>query len=148
MRITEAAAELGMSPRMLRYRERLGLVPNGRASDVGESTAREHRTSRQRPGRRRSTPTAHRRYTAADIATIRFALRLETEYDISPSALAFALRVLAEPDVAARVRELGERLGRIPTPAERAAELERERALRWLGRSGMLPPPRPTRRYR
>ena len=135
MRITEVAAALDMSPRMLRYREQLGLVPPGR-------------TSARRSRRRSAAPAAaaHRRYTEEDAATIALAVRLEERYDISPVALAFALRVLAEPAVGAAVRELGERLGRVPTPAERASEIDRDRAMRWLGRSGVLPPPRPPRR--
>jgi MerR family copper efflux transcriptional regulator len=64
---------------------------------------------------------------------------------VSPVALAFALRAFAEPAVGAAVRDLGERLGRLPSPAARASEIDKERALRWLGRSGVLPPP-PRRR--
>ncbi len=131
MRITEAAAALDMSPRMLRYRERLGLVPRGRTAE---------RTPHVRP-----RAAAHRRYTDDDLATIRLSIELEEKYDITPIALAFALRALAEPAVGAAVRELGERLGRVPTAAARASEIDRERALRWLGRSGVLPPPRPMR---
>jgi MerR family copper efflux transcriptional regulator len=115
MRITEAARALGSSPRMLRYRESLGLLPRSAKS--------------------------HRRYDAADLALARSVLELEHRYDVSPAELAFAIRVLAEPDVAAAVRDLGVRVGRITTPPSQA-ELDRERALRWLGRSGMLPPPR------
>ncbi len=133
MRITEAAAALDMSPRMLRYREQLGLVPPGRTPD-------------RRARRRTPSGTAHRRYSADDLATIELAVRLEERFDVSPAALAFALRALGELEVGGAVRELGQRLGRIPTPAERAVEIDRERALRWLGRSGVLPPPGPPRR--
>jgi|SRR5690606_37176476 len=114
MRITEAAQTVGISPRMLRYREALGLLP-----------AASGRGSR------------HRRYTAKDLEAVRLALELENRYQISPSELAFGLRVLADPSAAAAVRELGERIGRL-TPPLTAAERERERALRWLGRSGVL----------
>jgi MerR family transcriptional regulator, copper efflux regulator len=132
MRITDAAKALGMSPRMLRYREQLGLVPPGRAPE--------------RNTRRDGSPTVrHRQYAEEDLATIRFAVHLEEVYDVSPLALAFALQAMADPAIGAAVRELGERLGRVPTPAERAADIDRERALRWLGRSGMLPPPRQIR---
>ena len=134
MRITEAAKALDMSPRMLRYREQLGLVPPGRTPD--------RRVRRRVDG---AGSPAHRRYTRDDLATIELAARMEELYDITPVALAFALRALAEPAVGASVRELGERLGRVPTPAARAGEIDRERALRWLGRSGVLPPPLPPR---
>ena len=39
MRITEAAARLGMSPRMLRYREDLGLLPPLRDRPTGRGHA-------------------------------------------------------------------------------------------------------------
>ncbi|REF37527.1 MerR family transcriptional regulator [Thermasporomyces composti] len=126
MRIAEAARALGMSPRMLRYRERLGLVPRVRG----------------REGRAANT---HRQYTPEDLRAIELARELEDRFDVSPAALAFALRAMTEPDVATAVRRLGEALGRLP--ATRVDETERERALRWLGRSGVLPPPRPVRRY-
>jgi MerR family transcriptional regulator, copper efflux regulator len=115
MRITEAARVLGTSPRMLRYRESLGLLPR--------------------------SPRGQRRYDERDLALARSVLELERRYDVSPAELAFALRTVAEPEVGAAVRELGVRVGRISTPPT-PAEIDRERALRWLGRSGMLPPPR------
>ena len=62
------------------------------------------------------------------------ALSLERRYDISPASLAFGLRVLAEPQVRAAVADLGRRLGRVPAPATRAVDFEKERALRLLGR--------------
>lgn len=121
MRIGEAARRLGTSARMLRYRESLGLLPPARAP-------------RERAG--------HRRFEPADVDAVRMGLALEQRYDIPPAALSFALRVLTEADVAADVRAVARGLGRLADPGERAVELERERALRWLGRSGMLPPPR------
>lgn len=108
MRITEAAQRLGTSPRMLRYRETLGLLPA-----VGRS-----------PG--------HRQFRDQDVAAVALALELERRLDISPAALAFGLRVLAEPAVRARVAELGRRIGRVPPPGS-ALEFEKERALRLLG---------------
>ena len=55
-------------------------------------------------------------------------------YDISPGELAFGMRVLAEPDGRAAVRELGERIGRLSAPPGRALDFEKERALRLLSR--------------
>ena len=121
MRITEAADRLGTTPRALRYRERLRLTD---------------------PRRSAGSSPSHRRYDEDDLHTVRLGLALEERYAVSPATLAFALRVVSEPEVAADVRRLAERTGRVATPAARAAELERERALRWLGRSGVLPPPR------
>ena len=124
MRITEAAQRLGTSPRMLRYRDMLGLLPPVRAA-----------TSRGRSG----LPRAHRRFGDDDLAAVAHALRIERRYDISPAALAFGLRVLTEPGVRAEVAELGRRVGRIGPPPARALEFEKERALRLL----RLPPGRP-----
>jgi MerR family transcriptional regulator, copper efflux regulator len=118
MRITAAARQLGTTPRMLRYREALGLLPQSRPARAGQ-----------------------RRYDDRDLAAVRLAFELERRYDVTPAALAFALKVLAEPSVAADLRNLGYRTGRLTTPPS-PAEIDRERALRWLGRSGVLPPPR------
>jgi MerR family copper efflux transcriptional regulator len=117
MRITEAAKLLGTTARMLRYRETLGLLP-----------------------RTRTSRTAQRQYDERDLAAVKLALELEHRYDVTPAALAFALKALAEPSVAADLRNLGYRTGRLTTPPS-PAEIDRERALRWLGRSGVLPPP-------
>src|SRR5690349_21654846 len=112
MRITEAAQRLGTSPRMLRYRDMLGLLP---------------------PVRR---PRGYRRFADDDLAAVAHALRIEQRYDISPVALAFGLKVLTEPGVRAEVAELGRRIGRIPPPPARALDFEQQRALRLL----RLPP--------
>jgi MerR family transcriptional regulator, copper efflux regulator len=112
MRITEAAQRLGTSPRMLRYREALGLLPPmGRGAGRG-------------PG--------HRQFRDQDVAAVALALDLERRLDISPAALDFGLRVLAEPGVRAQVAELGRRIGRVPPPPGSALEFEKERALRLL----------------
>ncbi|MFG1942040.1 MerR family transcriptional regulator [Nonomuraea sp. NPDC048826] len=107
MRITEAAKRLGMSPRMLRYRESLGLLP---------------------PVRERG---AHRRFGPEELAAVAQAVELEKRFDVSPAELAFALRALSDPGVAAAVRELGVRIGRIQIP-RRALDFEKEKALRLL----------------
>jgi MerR family copper efflux transcriptional regulator len=137
MRISEAARKLGMSPRMLRYREDLGLLPRVRGAGHG-------------PGR----GPRHRQFGDADLRAVHAALQLERRYQISPAALAFGLRVLAEPGVRASVADLSRRLGRLPEQPSRALDFEQERALRLLGRApsgattssvrGVDPPAPPT----
>jgi hypothetical protein len=118
MRITEASQRLGISPRMLRYRESLGLLPVVR-----------HRRS--------NVAARHRQFGAAEMDAVALGLAIEQRYDISPAALAFGLRVLADPSARAEVAEFGRRIGRIrPLPAM-AMDFEKERALRLLGN----PPP-------
>ncbi len=108
MRITEAARRLGTSPRMLRYRESLGLLPP------------------VQPGHR-----GHRQFTERDMDAVAAALSIERRFDISPAALAFGLRVLAEPAVRAAVADLGVSTGRLGRA--RALVFEQERAQRLLG---------------
>jgi MerR family copper efflux transcriptional regulator len=124
---------------MLRYRESLGLLPAVRHG------------ARRRPGRRPSgratagglnrTAAAdrnpqpvggHRQYTDADLAAVALGLSIERRYDVSPVALAFAIRVLADQRVRAEVAELGRRIGKIQPPPARALDFEQERALRLL----------------
>ena len=120
MRITEAAQRLGTSPRMLRYRDLLGLLPAVRATAPAT-------------GRAPSGPArGHRRCGDDEVAAVSHALRIEQRYDISPAALAFGLKVLTEPGVRADVAELGRRLGRIAPPPARALDFEQERARRLL----------------
>ncbi len=120
MRITEAAGRLGTSPRMLRYRDMLGLLPPVRSPPQALAPAAAPPAPR------------HRQFGDDDLAAVALALQIEQRYDISPAALAFGLRVLAEPGVRAEVAELGRRVGWIrPLPA-RALEFEKERALRLL----------------
>jgi hypothetical protein len=126
MRITEAAQRLGTSPRMLRYRDMLGLLPPVRVAAPARGRA---------PG---GPPRAHRRFADDDLAAVAHALRIEQRYDISPAALAFGLKVLTDPGVRVEVAELGRRIGRIAPPPARALEFEQERALRLL----RLPPGR------
>jgi MerR family copper efflux transcriptional regulator len=113
MRITEAARRLGTSPRMLRYRDLLGLLPPVRAGV-----------------RRRGA--GHRQFDENDLAAVAMGLGLERRYDVSPAAVAFGMRVLTEPGLRAELAELGRRIGRIPPAPVRALEFEKERALRLL----------------
>ena len=117
MRITEAAQRLGISARMLRYREELGLLPALRGRPHGRPPGRG-------PG--------HRQFTESDLAAIRAGMELERRYDITPAALAFGLRVLAEPTVRAAVADLGRRTGHVPASPGRALDFAKERALRAL----------------
>ena len=115
MRISEAARRLGMSPRMLRYREDLGLLPPVRAASDGRGPR-------------------HRQFGEADLGAVTAALQLERRYQVSPAAVAFGLRVLSEPAVRAAAADLSRRLGRLPEQSGRALDFEQERALRLLGR--------------
>lgn len=143
MRITEAARRLELTPRMLRYRESLGLLPALRqASRRFAAQGSAGRGSAARPGPRPTargpggvTPAgAHRQFSDADMAAVALGLSIERRYDISPVALAFGLRVLADPRVRADVAELGRRIGRLQAPPARALDFEQERALRLLNR--------------
>ena len=163
MRITEAAQRLDTSPRMLRYRDLLGLLPPVRgpaaANRRGSIPATGRGTDRAGTGLTGTGPTGtgptgagragagragrHRQFGEDDLAAVSLALEIEQRYDISPAALAFGLRVLTEPGVRAEVAELARRIGRIrPLPA-RALEFEKERALRLLNLApGRTPPTR------
>ncbi|WP_017538522.1 MerR family transcriptional regulator [Nocardiopsis halophila] len=125
--ISEAAEALGTSPRSLRYREALGLLP----ATKEQPTGRGHR---------------HRRFSPEDLRTIAAGLELERGYDVSPAALAFALRMLAEPETLARVRAYGERLGRLAPPRARAMDFEKRKALRLLQSRGRTADGRGTER--
>ncbi|GAA3240170.1 hypothetical protein GCM10010468_76740 [Actinocorallia longicatena] len=95
---------------MLRYREKLGLLPP-RFSGV------------------------HRQYSDLDLRAVALGLSLEQRYDIGPSELAFALRVLAEPETRLRIQDLGERIGRLTAQPARALDFEQQKALRLLRRN-------------
>jgi MerR family transcriptional regulator, copper efflux regulator len=138
MRITEAADRLDTTPRMLRYRESLGLLPvlrhsrrrrPGPASAAG--WAREPAAVAAAPAG--SGPAgSHRQFTDLDLAAVSLGLSIERRYDISPVALSFALRVLADPRVRADVAEFGRRIGRLQPAPARAQDFEQERAQRLL----------------
>ena len=158
MRISEAARRLGISARMLRYREELGLLPQvrdrlgvarrsaGSACGTGSAGAGAGGTGSAGAGAGGTGSAAwsaggagahgasHRQFSEADLEAVAAALALERRYDISPASLAFGLRVLAEPPVGAAVADLGRRLGRVPATPGRALDFEKERALRLLSR--------------
>jgi MerR family transcriptional regulator, copper efflux regulator len=140
VRITDAARRLDMTPRMLRYRESLGLLP-------------PLRQAARRPAVRRpaglTEPAAglHRQFTDADLAAVALGVALERRYDISPAALAFGIRVLADPRVRADVAELGRRIGRIQQPPVRALDFEQERAQRLLRLGETVQAPAGARRF-
>ena len=151
MRITEAARRLDLTPRMLRYRESLGLLPalrpiRGRGAarrpDRGpvranavQANAVQVYAVQANPGRADAGRAGtHRQFSDADVAAVALGLSLERRYDISPVALAFGVRVLADPRVRAEVAELGRRIGRVQSPPARALDFEQERALRLLSR--------------
>ena len=103
-----------MSPRMLRYREELGLLPVLRSRPSGRGPL-------------------HRQFSEPDLDAIRAGVDIERRYDITPAALAFALRVLTDPGARAAVADFGRRTGRLPVSAPgRALDFEKERALKTL----------------
>src|SRR5579875_3791476 len=116
MRIAEAAGRLGISPRMLRYRESLGLLPAARSGDGA--------------GRRAPPALRHRQFSDGDLEAITL-------------ALALGLRVLSDPRARAEVARLAARLGRLAPQPARALDFEQERARRLLGLGGPPGPERP-----
>src|ERR1700733_4464007 len=134
MRLSGAPRRLGSPPRMLRYREDLGLLPRLRDPLSGPSRGRSRAAVRQFGAAARQSGAAHRQFDEADLEAVAAALELERRYDISPASLAFGLRVIAEPSVRAAVADLGRRLGRVPPAPGRALDFEKERALRALSR--------------
>jgi|SRR5580658_4194569 MerR family copper efflux transcriptional regulator len=125
MRITEAAQRLGISARMLRYRESLGLLPVVRTAGSGSVASGAS-------GGSGGSGVRHRQFGPAEMDAVALGLAIEQRYDISPAALAFGLRVLADPAARAHVTELGRQIGRVrPLPAM-AMDFEKERAQRLL----------------
>jgi DNA-binding transcriptional MerR regulator len=99
-RVGEAAARLQTSARMLRYAEHLGLVDPPR------------------------DPSGYRAYGERDLLAAALAAELQARHGVTPAALAFGLRALADPEVAGELRQLA-RLGR-RAPAGRAGALQFE----------------------
>src|ERR1039457_6803227 len=103
MRITEAATRLGTSPRMLRYRDLLGLLPPVR--EAAREAAREPRTggaqirgtraangstprAGSRSAHRRGAP-GHRHFDEGVLAPGAMAPVSGRRSDVSPAAVAF-----------------------------------------------------------
>jgi MerR family copper efflux transcriptional regulator len=105
-RVGEAARRLGTTPRMLRYAEQLGLVAPARG------------------------PGGYRAYGHRDLLAAALALELQARHRVTPAGLAFGLRALADPEVAADLRQLAG-LGRRPDPAS-ALDFETAKARRLL----------------
>lgn len=129
-----------MTPRMLRYRESLGLLPPLRHAARPAVVRRPSGTAEP------SAAGLHRQFTDADLAAVALGVSLERRYDISPAALAFGIRVLADPRVRADVADLGRRIGRIQPPPARALDFEQERAQRLLRLGDNAPTPTAARR--
>jgi MerR family transcriptional regulator, copper efflux regulator len=91
-----AAARLGTTPRMLRYRESLGLVAPAR------------------------TAGGYRTYGEGDLLAAAYAADLEARHGVPPAAVAFALRAVHEPELRDEIALLG-RLTRRPPAGARAA---------------------------
>ena len=110
-RVGEAARRLGTTPRMLRYAEQLGLVAPARG------------------------PGGYRAYGRRDLLAAALALELQARHRVTPAALAFGLRALADPEVAGQLRQLRQlaRLGRrAPSGRAGALQFEADKARRLL----------------
>jgi DNA-binding transcriptional MerR regulator len=103
-----AAARLGQTARMLRYRESLGLVAPAR------------------------TAGGYRTYGERDLLAAAYAAELEGRYGVSPAAIALALRAIEEPEVRHEIADLSRLIQYRPEPPRAAAldfETRKARAL-------------------
>ena len=105
--VGQAAKRLSTTPRMLRYREALGLVSPDR------------------------TASGYRTYREDDMLAAALAAQLEARFDITPAGLAFALRALDDPELMTALRQLS-RLARHPSSV-RMLDFETRKAQRLLG---------------
>ena len=114
--IGTAAAALGTTPRVLRYRERLGLLPP-----------------------ERSSPAAHRRLSARAMQAAAAAAALEQGYGVGPAEVAFAVRATCDPQLGAAVRELAVLAGRLAPEPIAALDFEAAKGRRLLRTGEPLP---------
>ncbi len=103
-----AAARLGTTPRMLRYREALGLVAPRRAVN------------------------GYRSYDEQDLLAAAFADEIERRHGVTPAAVAFAFRALSEPRVAEDLHTLGRLARRHEASPTAALDFETHKARRLL----------------
>ena len=108
MRVGDAARQVGTSTRMLRYAEQLGLVAPDRSGGN------------------------YRVYGERDLLAAAYGSELAAGYGVTPAALSFALRALAEPEVAARLRLLARLAGRERPDRSAALDFETSKARRLL----------------
>jgi MerR family transcriptional regulator, copper efflux regulator len=106
--VGRAAARLGTTARMLRYREALGLVSP------------------------RRTGGGYRAYDRCDLLAAALAADLEVRHGVTPAAVAFALRALDDGQVAAELRTLGRLARRQAPPGLAALDFETRKAQRLL----------------
>jgi DNA-binding transcriptional MerR regulator len=96
---------------MLRYAEDLGLAAPPR------------------------TAAGYRAYGERDLLAAALALELQARHQVTPAALAFGLRALSDPELAAELRLLGGLARRQPTPLG-ALDFETRKARRLLRLAG------------
>jgi MerR family copper efflux transcriptional regulator len=92
-----AAARLGTTPRMLRYRESLGLLAPAR------------------------TAGGYRTYDRRDLLAAAYAAELEERHGVPPAAVAFALRAVHDAALRDELAVLGRLARRQPEPVHAAA---------------------------
>jgi hypothetical protein len=107
-----AAVRLGTTPRMLRYAESIGLLAPAR------------------------TAAGYRSYGERDLLAFALAGELGAAYRVTPAAVAFGLRVLAEPALAARLGTLAGLAARPDRSSAGMLDFEQEKARRLLRLAG------------
>ncbi len=87
-----------MTPRMLRYRESLGLLPplrqQGAAGAAASGSCCQGSRGTHRPAGQAGR---HRQFGDADLAAVALGVAIERRYDISPVALAFGITRAGRP---------------------------------------------------
>jgi DNA-binding transcriptional MerR regulator len=111
-RVGEAAGRLGTSARMLRYAEDLGLAAPPR------------------------TAAGYRAYGERDLLAAALTLELQARHRVTPAALAFGLRALSDPELAAELRLLGRLARQELAPPLGALDFETRKARRLLRLAG------------